>query len=403
MAEKEKCLTGGKVRQQLDGECKSRMSAEFNPSVYKVKNRYYFKVTINGERKNIATGKSTKEEAEKFRDEFFRREEGKDPRKLCTLIKLFTSVETNPRLKEAKITGENYTERYARVNVAPKARHLMEVIPADILDMKVKDITRKECDRVKNAIFKKYGSRYVSSGTFSIFKNILNYAYGQGWMKDMITFRMKGIKVEAEEKIFIPFEKLCEIAEKPLYFRSELEKDKFYILLTTGLRRAELSALQGKQLKRARIGERIIYVLDISQSWKDENCSELGKPKWGIQRMIPLAESTGERLWKYKKRDDDFLMKTSNSVWTDSFAYTKAMSGIKEDLSPHKLRHALNTKLVEAGVNPVLVQEYLGWHHQDRNKVQEGYTHIYIKALLDVADKIEECVKGNCVSEMVWL
>lgn len=403
MPKSEKCLTeekldNGKTIGGSRGEVNSSI-----PSVYRVKNRYYFKITVNGERKNVATGKTTKEEAEKFRDDFLKKEEGKDPRKLATLIKLFTSPETNPRYQEAMITGENYTKRYAGSNFAPRAKHLMGIIPSDILNMKISDVSRRDCERVKNAIFKKYGTRSISNDTFSAFKNILNYAYEKGYIKELITFRMKGIKINLTERIIAPFEKLCETAKNPMYFRSDLEMDKFYVLLTTGLRRAELSALQGKQLKRAKIGDRVIYVLDISQSWKDENQTELGLPKWNVQRIIPLANSTGERLWKYKKGDDEFLMKTSNSVWTDSFAYTKAISGIKEDLSPHKLRHALNTKLVESGLNTVLIQEYFGWHHQDRNRVQMGYTHIYIKALLEVADKIEECVKNNVQNDMVWL
>lgn len=38
------------------------------PSVFKIKNHYYFKFTINGERRNIATGKTEKEEAEKIEE-----------------------------------------------------------------------------------------------------------------------------------------------------------------------------------------------------------------------------------------------------------------------------------------------------------------------------------------------
>ncbi len=372
------------------------------PCVYRVKNLFYFKISVNGERKTIATGKATKEEAEKFRDEFLKKDDGKDPKKLVTLLKLFLSPETNPKYLEAQITGEHYTERYARME-GSRVKHILDLAPSDILNMRIKDISRKDCERVKNAIFQEYGTRPIANDTFSTFKGVLNYAYSQGYTKEMITFRMKGIKVNPSDKVIAPFEKLSEIAKELSYFRSEIDMDKFYILLTTGLRRAELSALQGKQLKRAKLGDRVIYVLDISQSWKDENCTILDTPKWGIQRIIPLADSTGERLWKYKKGDEDFLLKTSNSMWTDSFAYTKALSGITEDLTPHKLRHALNTKLIEAGINPLLIQEYFGWHHQDRNRVQMGYTHIYIKALLEVADKIEECIQSEVTPDMVWL
>ena len=84
-------------------------------------------------------------------------------------------------------------------------------------------------------------------------------------------------------------------------------------------------------------------------------------------------------------------MKTSNSVWTDSFAYTQGIS--KLEITPHGLRHALNTRLIEEGVNAILVQEYFGWHHQDRNKIQEGYTHLYVTALLEVSHAIERIIR----------
>lgn len=407
MEKSEKCPTGEKLAKSsrlsaIGVGTESSISVK-KPAVFKIKNRYYFKFSINGERKNVPTGKTTLEDAEKYRDEFLESDDAKEPRKLCTLLKLFSSSDTNPKYAEAQISGEPYTKRYAEME-ASRVKHLLDLVPSDILNTKIKDITKKQCERVKAVLFKEYGNRSIGNDTFSTFKGILNYAYAKGYMPNMIAFRMKGIKVSSQKSKIKPFEDLIQISREASFFRNETEMDKFFILLTTGLRRAELSAIQGKQLKRAKLGDRTIYILDISQSFKDENQTEIGLPKWNIQRIIPLAESTGQRLWKYKKGDEDFLLKTGNSVWTDSFAYTKAIAGVTEDFSPHKLRHALNTKLIEIGVNPTLVQEYFGWHHQDRNRVQEGYTHIYIKALMEVADKIEELINGDYENEgLVWL
>lgn len=375
------------------------------PSVFKIKKHYYFKYMINGERRNIATGKTDKEEAEKFRDEYLKKAQSKDPSKLVALLRVFASTETNPKYIMAQKTEDDYTLRYAK-NEATRVKHLLDLLPSDMLNTKIKDIDKSFCDRVRDIVIKEYGYRYIADDTFCTYKGILSWAYSMGYISIPVTFRMKGIKVKKRDVKILQFEELSRIAKEPSYFRSTIEMDKFYILLTTGLRRAELSAIQGKQLKRAQINGKIVYVLDISQSWKDENLTILEAPKWGIMRIIPLAKSTGERLWKYKKNDEDFLMKTGNSVWTDSFNYTRAMAGIDDDISfsPHKLRHALNTKLLELGVKDVLVQEYFGWHHQDRNKVQQGYTHIYLKALLEVSKKIEEIINKESSSEdFVWL
>ena len=395
MPNQEKVSSGQKKRQlsvlntPLSKEKDSRI-----PSLYKSGNNYFFKISTGKERITVATHCSELEDAEKFRKNYLAShaaDSESSPKRVITLINLFADAEKNPKYIEAQATGENYTLRYARME-ASRVQHLLALVPSDILDKPLKLLARSDCERVRTVIFKEYGSRSIGADTFKTFKAILNWAHQKGYMKEMITFRMKGIKIEKKEKEVPLFSPLLKTAKNPLCFRTELDMDRFFILLTTGLRRAELSAMQGKQLKRAMFEGEMLYVLDISQSWKDEAQHELGTPKWGIQRVIPLAKETGERLWKYKKGDEDFLMKTSNSVWTDSFAYTQGIS--KLEITPHGLRHALNTRLIEEGVNAILVQEYFGWHHQDRNKIQEGYTHLYVTALLEVSHAIERIIRA---------
>lgn len=400
MGEKKKCLVEETARQLVSsGGGKSPLKvSDFPsqnqkfPSLFRSGNNYFFKITVNGERISVPTHADNLEDARRFQQNYFSRDKSEGPKKVVALLRLFSSAEENPKYLEASITGKNYTYRYARME-AVRAKHLLEIIPSSILDMPLKMLTRKEVEEVRSTIFRHYGTRPMSADVFKTFKACLNWAYQKGYMREMVAFRTEGIRVDKKEKDIPPFSFLLETAKNPLCFRTEVDMDRFFILMGTGLRRAELSAVQGKQLRRAMVGEELIYVLDISQSWKNENCSELGKPKWDIQRVIPLAKEVGERLWKYKKGDEDFLMKTSNSVWTDSFGYTKAMS--KVDITPHKLRHALNTRLIESGVNPLLVQEYFGWHHQDRNRIQEGYTHIYVKALLEVSHAVEKVLAGK--------
>ena len=387
-------------QKKCPNDIEKRQQVSFLPSLYRAGSNYFFKTTVNGERISVATHCSNLEDAEKFRENYFKKEEN-GPRKVIALFKLFSFPETNPKLEEAKITDAHYTERYARME-ASRVQHLLDLTPSNILDMPLRMLTRKEVEEVRSAIFRKYGNRPVSADTFKTFKSMLNWAYQKGYMREMVAFRTGGIRVEKKEKQVPTFSSLLQIAKNPLYFRMEVDMDRFFILLGTGLRRAELSAIQGRQLKRAMFNGEMLYILDISQSWKDENQTELGKPKWGVQRVIPLAREVGERLWKYKKGDEDFLLKTVNSTWTKSFAHTSAFSGV--EITPHGLRHALNTRLVEEGVNAVLIQEYFGWHHQDRNKIQEGYTHLYITALLEVSKKIEALLeKPEESGGLLWL
>jgi integrase len=68
-------------------------------------------------------------------------------------------------------------------------------------------------------------------------------------------------------------------------------------------------------------------------------------------------------------------------------------------LSPHSLRHTLNTLLLEHGANPLLVAQYLGWSQSAAQipaltPVQGGYTHLSHDALRDILPTIEGLFSG---------
>lgn len=382
------------------------------PSLYLSGSKWYFKTYKGDKRISVSTGESDRKRAEEWEKRYFLQEEKEtSPRRLAPLLKLFSSADTNPKYLDAEITGGHYTKRYADFEAA-RVGHLMTLLPAGMLEKKLNDLNRGDVDTVRRILSREYGTRPVANDTFKTFKSILNWAYSKGFMREMIAFRVGGMKIEKQKDTdYLPFSSCLRIAREG-GFRTDKERDVFTVLLLTGMRRAELAAIQGKQLRKARIGQREFWVLDISQSWKDGRYSELGRPKWDIQRIIPLCEEAGEILSRYKKGDNDFLLPIVNSTWTDMFTYIRGHSPLLPStalncLTPHKLRHALNTMLVEEDVNPTLIQEYLAWYHQDRNKVQSGYTHIYIKALLTVVDKIEERTRGDVGEEgedaLVWL
>lgn len=380
------------------------MSAKVSakPSLFVSHGKYYFKVNSANKRVTIATGCENLYDAEVFRDAWMSRNEAKDitskPTTLAQLIALWTDLETNPKLKDSTVNGDTYTKRYAEME-RTRARHLQNIITPELLMKNLGRLERKDCDAVMASVHKVFGNRPVAHDTFKTFKAMLNYAYSKGWMREMIAFRISNIKAPRQKELMVmPRTDLLKIYAHPEFFRNETDRDIFFVLMTTGMRRAELAAIQGKQLKKAKSGDRIITVLDISQSFKDGAYKTLDTPKWTVQRIIPLAPATAEIMLKYKKGDDDFIFHMGNSQWTDMFNKIRAMvppdmlenPETLEDLSPHKLRHSLNSELLIEDANETLVQEYLAWHHQDRNKVQAGYTHTYIKSLLRISDLIEE-------------
>lgn len=401
MPQSKKCPKTEKVSNILDSSY---------PSLYLSGSKWYFKIWKGKSRISVSTGESDRKRAEEWQKRYFAQEEAEaSPRRLAPLLKLFSSVETNPKYQDAEISGGHYTKRYAEFE-AVRVEHLLTLLPSAMLDKKLNELSRSDVDIVKRILSREYGTRPIANDTFKTFKGILNWAYSKGFMKEMIAFRVGGLRIEKQKDTdYLPFSECLRIAREG-GFRTERERDVFTVLLLTGMRRAELAAVQGKQLKKARIGQREFWVLDISQAWKDENYSELGLPKWDIQRVIPLCGEAGEILSRYKKGNEDFLLPVSNAIWTKMFNYIRAHSPLLSStalncLTPHKLRHALNTMLIEEDVNPTLVQEYLAWYHQDRNKVQSGYTHIYIKSLLTVVDKIEEVSQERSEENesLVWL
>ena len=182
----------------------------------------------------------------------------------------------------------------------------------------------------------------------------------------------------------------------------------FCLLAYTGMRRAEAAALTSGQIRDGIYRGRAFHYIEIDRAFKDESWKVVGKPKWDLCRSIPINE------WLYNKikpliKDDAkerlfptytqsrfrqmFDRLTENAdidsvEWEDKEAFLM--------LSPHKLRHALNTNLLadqmesEGQVTETMVAEYLSWEHQDQSKMQRRYTHLVASRLLPVSDMIGE-------------
>jgi len=66
-------------------------------------------------------------------------------------------------------------------------------------------------------------------------------------------------------------------------------------------------------------------------------------------------------------------------------------------ITPHSLRHVVNSELLRNNVSPYLLQKYLGWSSGSSmiTKVQEGYTRITSNDLQIVADAIDMIFTTN--------
>lgn len=113
--------------------------------------------------------------------------------------------------------------------------------------------------------------------------------------------------------------------------------------------------------------------------------------KGGKERVVPMGEYALERIKQYIERSRPAILKgrssphvfisslgkggrglTRQSFWMIIKKYAR-MAGIKQDISPHSLRHSFATHLLERGADLRSVQIMLG--HSDISTTQI-YTHI---------------------------
>ncbi len=179
-------------------------------------------------------------------------------------------------------------------------------------------------------------------------------------------------------------------ATGPGPWKSERELVCFLLVASCGLRRGEVLALR---VSDVHLAERR---LRVERAWKDHH--EEGDPKWGSRRTTPFCwqpDRVKRRLKAYmlaakRLQPEELLFANTDGsrlgeTWWKK-AWERAMRKVAAELaekkvlsdwrarrlSPHSLRHTLNTMLRDAGKDPAKIRAALGWTQE---KTQDGYTH----------------------------
>jgi integrase/recombinase XerD len=160
------------------------------------------------------------------------------------------------------------------------------------------------------------------------------------------------------------------VIEDPIGLR---DKAMLEVLYATGLRVTELISLRIDQLS---VAQGVVRVIG----------------KGNKERLVPLGEEALDWLGIYLKQGRSLLLKTETDVlfpssrgsmmtrqtfWHRIKVYA-AMAAINVDLSPHTLRHAFATHLLNHGADLRVVQMLLG--HSDLSTTQI-YTHVATQRL----------------------
>lgn len=377
---------------------------------------YYFTYTDpqTGKRKNISTGlpKGKKEEAREYIREFIS--------KLDYTEKTFREYaapyfiwDTCPHVQRKLKTGETIGTKH----VNNSRRNLEVYVFPDVFStLNMREIRRAHILDLQDRVNKKAGPAVVNK-VMNAVKVIFSEAYYREDIENNPGAKVGAIKYNQEKKDILSQNDLSFLfSDIPGIWEDILTYCVFNLTAQTGMRCGEVLALTWQAINFQE------SVIDIFQAWKTRNT--LGLPKWNKKRTIPVTHGVIESLLQLKEesirlKPEDLIFSYENSGipshlwpgenrlydigqrlggtwWTKNFKKAMQKAGIDTqhiNLTPHSLRHSLNTHLLNAGCDPLKVQVFFGWSPNIRTPilttVQKGYTHFQAEHLRELVPVIE--------------
>ena len=359
------------------------------------------------------------------------------PEKLSELLFIFTDPKRNPEFIDSKVTGKMYGERHSE-EVARNMKDLGSLLDetSNLMSKGLGKLSRMDCKTIMTIVHNKWGNTSKANKVFSQFKRCLTYASEQGWIQVSPSMGMSDIKATTQKEV-VPMtpNDIAEIISRPELFRyskpacntkTEVLREgrvvedytMFCLLAYTGMRRGEEAALTSGQICNGIYRGKAFHYIVIDRAYKDDEWKVVGKPKWDLCRSIPICDELYRILKPFINRNGDVELfpNYKHTRFKQMFKRLKHNANLDEVvfedeeafamLSPHKLRHALNTNLLadqgieEGKVTENMVAEYLSWEHQDQSRMQRRYTHMVASRLIPVSDLISK-IYSNKIDESV--
>lgn len=257
-----------------------------------------------------------------------------------------------------------------------------------------------------NEMAAKY-SRSVIKKTFYLYSLCYRYANRIG---DIDFNPCDNVKIPAEKSIASKKEKIpfldSDDIEKLYYEADRLNENGFNItgstgtrvyginayaipiILYTGLRSAELTALQWKHvdLKNKLLHVEQAHVKKIDPETKKET-RVIAEPKYGSKRIIPLADRAIDAFNKILSlrgnvKQEDFVIPIKARQISTTLNRMLARSGCSVNkCGLHALRHTFGSMLLEKGVDLKTISELLG--HKDISTTSNIYLDVSRKLAVD--------------------
>jgi len=378
------------------------------PSLYKKGAIWMFRYTnLEGNRVKKSTGTENKTRAQQYVREFVDKlGVGCDPnRTLREILMLYQNPDTNPRLRDARMSGGQYGPRYIG-KITRDSKSLIAVMDKrkrKLLDTAMFEIPRVELKFVGTIIVQEYGQTVKARGVYKLLKLVFSQAADDGIINANPAVGLPDIKATPVKTLYaLPPGEIKNVIANPALFPSELARDLFIVMASTGLRRSELLALSPSQIKGS--------ALVVDRAFKDDCMKVIGTPKWGKVRVLALPTIAQEALQRiFSTRVEIGISSRLLATWMTAVGqHASELKGVRipeawTALTPHMLRHSINSMLRVSGLPDVLVSEYMSWAHQSLmqdptmdQSMQERYTHLYAENLQRVADMVDHLIGEEC-------
>ncbi len=365
------------------------------PKPFKLGNYWYFRYTDHdGKRKKMSTRTGNKTKAQKYIHDFIDHLQrgGYTEFTLRNIITLYTDPETNPRRRDALTTDKSYGDKYAS-HIAFEATELLEALETipGFLDKPLYIYSRRDIKDAAQHIVRTFGQTEKARKVYKLLKVAFSQAADDGLIQINTAQGLADIKPKSHKQIYaIPPHDIRIVLKHREIFPCQLAYDIFTVLASCGLRRSEMLALIPNQVN---LTERI---LTINRAFKDDRCTVIGLPKWGKARIIAMPQIAQDPLRRIFQSNMSIPISSRKLyTWVKIIGqHASLLTDVTKPeawraITPHMLRHSLNTMLRMTDVPEVATREFMSWTHQDPS-IQDAYTHIYAENLRPVADKIDE-------------
>lgn len=304
-------------------------------------------------------------------------------------------TEDDPRIKWKRLQTNTVGESYRTASRTRLENHVFT--DTQFCRLLMSEITPRDCQALFARLEAKLGRRNILDKVRQVLSVIFNDAVENDDIPKNPMRRLGRIQYESKAHAILSKEQLRALFADHSIWGDEMGWRVFRLALLTGMRQGEVLALSWRQVD---LDEKTIL---IDRAWKTK--TELGLPKWNKVRTIPICPEA-VRILK-DQRDESIRLRPSDLVfcyddgsrlgitwWIKRFhaaLESKKIAWREEGIKPHGLRHAVNTYLLEAGANPIMIDEYLGWSKrpQQLTRVQVGYTHPEMWDLTSIPATIE--------------